>query len=244
MSNAPRVYRRDIMRSVPFLWRLLTLVAAGVFFGAAAIAQERRPPVAADQVAEELTRGPIHEAFGQPTVFNPQAGSVAPKAPPEVIEEVPPDQKPEGDNVAWIPGYWAWDDDEKTFLWVSGFWRVVPPGRTWVPGYWHTFGDGFRWVSGYWASEQIASVTYLPPPPESLEVGPMAEATEENQIWIPGVWVWRETRYLWRPGFWTTPNPDWVWVPDRYEWTPTGCVFVEGYWDYPLSGRGLLFTPV
>ncbi|HKA07243.1 MAG TPA: hypothetical protein VKD71_08285, partial [Gemmataceae bacterium] len=232
------------MRSVPFLWRLLTLVAAGVFFGAAAIAQERRPPVAADQVAEELTRGPIHEAFGQPTVFNPQAGSVAPKAPPEVIEEVPPDQKPEGDNVTWIPGYWSWDDDTKGFIWVSGFWRSVPPDRTWVGGYWTKVDEGYQWVSGFWSSVKTTEVEYLPPPPESLETGPSTEATFEGQIWIPGCWVWHETRYAWRPGFWAAGNPDWVWVPAHYVWTPSGFVFVEGYWDYPLFSRGLLFSPV
>lgn len=33
---------------------------------------------------------------------------------------LPPDQKPEGDDVAWIPGYWAWDDERNDFLWVSG----------------------------------------------------------------------------------------------------------------------------
>src|SRR5581483_9567918 len=29
-----------------------------------------------------------------------------------------------------------------------------------------------------------------------------------------------------------------------YVWTPCGCVFVEGYWDYALRQRGLLFAPV
>jgi hypothetical protein len=35
-----------------------------------------------------------------------------------------------------------------------------------------------------------------------------------------------------------------VWVPAHYVWTPCGCVFVEGYWDYTLRDRGLLFAPV
>ena len=37
---------------------------------------------------------------------------------------------------------------------------------------------------------------------------------------------------------------DWVWVPHRYIWTPRGCIFVAGYWDYPLVRRGLPFCPV
>src|SRR5262245_39600906 len=74
------------------VWQSLTVAVFGLFIGSPAFGQDRRPPVAADKVAEELTRGPIHEAFGQPTVFNPQGGPIAPKAPPELIEEVPPEQ--------------------------------------------------------------------------------------------------------------------------------------------------------
>src|SRR5262249_8264441 len=34
------------------------------------------------------------------------------------------------------------------------------------------------------------------------------------------------------------------WVPPHYVWTPCGCVFCDGYWDYTLRDRGLLFAPV
>ena len=77
-----------------------------------------------EQDAEVLTRGPVHEAFAGVITSNPEPGAVVPKAPPAAIEEVPPDEKPEGDNVAWIPGYWAWDDERTDFLWVSGVWRA------------------------------------------------------------------------------------------------------------------------
>src|ERR1051326_8529942 len=71
------------------------------------------PPSAVDGQpgVEVLTRGPVHEAFAETVTFDPQPGIVAPKSPPAAIEELPPDQKPEGANVAWIPGYWAWDDE-------------------------------------------------------------------------------------------------------------------------------------
>src|SRR5205085_6400454 len=39
-------------------------------------------------------------------------------------------------------------------------------------------------------------------------------------------------------------NPDWAWTPAHYIWSPTGCIFVEGFWDHPLHARGLLFAPV
>jgi len=41
-----------------------------------------------------------------------------------------------------------------------------------------------------------------------------------------------------------TVDPDWVGEPSHYEWSPSGYVFVDGYWDYPLYRRGLLFAPV
>ena len=79
-------------------------------------------------------RGPIHEAFASATT--PAAPTnPAPKEPPKPIDEMPPAEKPEG-NTMWIGGYWAWDDDKKDFLWVSGTWRVIPPGKHWVAGYW------------------------------------------------------------------------------------------------------------
>ena len=99
------------------------------------IAAEPSPAAAADGM-QVLTRGPVHEAFAETVTFDPKPGIVATKAPPAAIEELPPDQKPEGANVAWIPGYWAWDDERNNFLWVSGIWRDLPPGRQWVPGYW------------------------------------------------------------------------------------------------------------
>jgi len=217
------------------------LAVLGLFSLRVANCQDPPPkPVAAE--GQELTRGPIHEAFGEPVQFDPQPGRIVAKAPPAQVEELPPDQKPEGDNVAWIPGYWAWDDEAKDFLWVSGFWRSIPPGRNWVPGYWTKTDDGYQWVSGFWAADAATEVEYLPTPPESLENGPPAEVAAD-EMWVPGIWMWRDTRYVWRPGYVARVNPDWVWVPAHYEWTPNGFVFVDGYWDYPLVQRGLLFAP-
>jgi hypothetical protein len=53
---------------------------------------------------EVLTRGPVHEAFAATVTFDPEPGFIAPRTPPDLIEELPPEQKPEGDNVEWIPG--------------------------------------------------------------------------------------------------------------------------------------------
>lgn len=66
--------------------------------------------------AQVLTRGPVHEAFAGTVVFNPEPGIIVATAPPAFIEEVPPGERPEGNNVTWIPGYWAWDEDPGNFL--------------------------------------------------------------------------------------------------------------------------------
>ena len=193
---------------------------------------------------EVLARGPVHEAFALPGNTQPESGPVVTKPPPDSIEEVPPDQKPEGDNVQWISGYWAWDDDQGDYLWVSGCWRVPPPGRRWLPGHWQEIDKGWLWVAGFWAPATVEEVHYLPSPPPSLDKGPSAPAPNENSTYLPGCWVYRESRYFWRPGHWVAYTPNWIWLPARYVWTPSGCLFIDDYWDYPLDQRGLLFAPV
>src|SRR5262249_9274077 len=165
-----------------------------------------------DTPGEVLTRGPVHEAFAEPVPFDPKSGIVVPKQPPAPIEELPPEQKPEGDNVAWISGYWTWDDERKDYVWVSGIYRVVPPSRQWMPGYWNKIDSGYQWVPGFWNAAK-ADVEYFPAPPKSLEVGPSSESPSVDHVWVPGYWTWHETRYVWRAGYWTPAHVDWVWVP-------------------------------
>ncbi len=199
---------------------------------------------------EVLTRGPIHEAFAEVVSYNPQSGQIIAKQPPKPIEEVPPAEKPEGDYT-WIPGYWAWDHDRDNFIWVTGAWRIPPPGTTWMPGYWNQAANGFQWVSGYWGpataagSNQTTSDTvYLPPPPQSIEAGASTAAPSPDNFWVPGYWYWADGRYMWRAGYWGRCQPDWVWIPARYIWTPGGYVFVAGHWDFALARRGVVFCPV
>ncbi len=191
-----------------------------------------------------LTRGPMHEAFAAASMTGATAGVVISQPPYESIDELPPDQRPEGANIAWIPGYWSWDDDRSDYIWISGVWRDVPPNRQWVPGYWATVGDGVQWISGFWGEVAQTEVTYLPAPPEPLEVGPSSPAPAPDHVWSSGSWVWQQTRYHWQPGYWVVQRPDWVWTPAYYTWTPRGHVFVPGYWDYDLVNRGVMFAPI
>jgi hypothetical protein len=190
------------------------------------------------------TRGPVHEAFAEPVESRPQDSLVVTKQPPEAINEMPSDQKPDEEGVVWIPGYWGWDEGRQDFLWVSGFWRVPPPDRQWNPGYWQPIEGGWQWVPGLWSAADQEEVTYLPPPPPSIDEGPSTEAPDENSTYVPGCWVYRENRYWWRPGFWTPFQPDWVWIPSHYRRSPFGYIFIDGFWDHPMHRRGLLFAPV
>ena len=202
------------------------------------------PQAQAQEDTEVLTRGPVHEAFAESVNFDPEAGILVSTQPPEPIDELPPDQELEGDNVTWIPGYWAWDEDQTDFLWVSGVWRNVPPDREWVPGYWNDVGNQYQWISGYWADSGEAEVTYLPKPPKTVETGPNIARPSEDDSWIPGGWVWSDTRYRWRPGYWEPLRQDWSYVPSHYVWSPRGYVYVDGYWDYAVERRGVMFAPV
>jgi len=216
---------------------LATVLAVGLS------AQTESPPPQPEG-ADVLTRGPVHEAFAEPGQAHPEPTPLVAKQPPGPIEEAPPDQKPEGNHVQWLPGYWSYDEEAQDYLWVSGFWRDVPPGRRWVPGNWQAVDGGWHWVSGLWAAAGQQEAHYLPAPPPTIDRGASVPAPDETSTYAPGCWVYRESRFLWRPGFWVAYQPNWIWTHDRYVWTPAGCVFVDGYWDHPLESRGLLFAPV
>ena len=152
--------------------------------------------------------------------------------------------KPEGDDVAWIPGYWFWDDERNDYLWVSGVWRRVPPERRWIPGYWQESSTGYQWIAGFWGPVSDADLEYLDVPPESLESGPSSPTPADDYFWVPGNWSWNLNQYRWHPGSWYSYRDGWTWVCARYVWTPRGCIYVPGYWDYTLTRRGHLFAPV
>jgi len=200
---------------------------------------------ATDPNTEVLTRGAVHEAFAQPVVFNATPSAVVPKQPPDPVEEMPPEQKPAGDHVVWVAGYWSYEADQQKFAWTSGIWRAMPAGVEWVPGYWSQADGGSQWVSGFWRKNDVTQVTYLPQkPPDTLEQGAVGVAPSPDYVWIPGHWTWWHEHYAWRPGFWAAANPNWIWVPAHYVWTPPGYVFVDGHWDYTMEQRGVIFAPV
>src|SRR5205807_1614312 len=93
-----------MLRSLPIQWGfglLTTLALASV-----GLSQESAPPTKQELIFQDpievQTRGPIHEAYAQPLIVQPEPGNVVPKAPPPVLPEEPPDQKPEASGAQWI----------------------------------------------------------------------------------------------------------------------------------------------
>ena len=217
-------------------------LAAGPLYGAD---NDQPPPTPAQEQPEVLTRGPVHEAFAEPVDLNTQPGYVAPAQPPANIAETPPAERPTGERFIWVPGYWAWDSERNSYIWVSGCWRVAPPNMYWVPGYWVKVAGGWQWIAGFWTPVAgVGQIEYLPAPPVIDDVQPPGIPPSTDNIWVPPCWYWYQGRYVWRHGYWLVAQADWVWVPSHYVWTPRGYVFVAGHWDYALEQRGVLFAPV
>lgn len=218
------------------MWLVALLVAAD--------GSVRQTDIAGAEGMRILTRGPVHEAFANLAESESAPGRIFTKAPPDDIEELPPGWQPAGDNVAWIPGYWSWDDDREDYIWLSGVWRDVPPNRQWVPGYWTEGRGGWQFVSGFWSDVARNEIDYLPAPPAPLETGPSSPSLGVGFQWAPGSWVWLTRRYAWQPGYWVAAQPHWVWTPAHYVWTPRGYVYVSAFWDYDVVDRGIVFAPV
>ncbi len=193
---------------------------------------------------EAFARGPVHQAFADVYELDPAPNVIVTVAPPAAVDELPPEQMPTGDNVQWISGYWSWDEESNDYLWVSGVWRDVPPGRRWVLGYWAEVKGGFQFVSGFWTNVESQELIYVPQPPESLEIGPNVPPPSDDQVWVPGNWTYVSDNYQWSPGYYMPCHEEYMWIPNQYTWTPRGCVYVPGYMDYRFARRGTLFSPV
>jgi hypothetical protein len=219
-------------------------------FGLASLATAQKPSITPKDIVvlqdpiEVQTRGPLHEAFAQPFDLQSEPGTLIQQEPPAPIPEEPPEQRPDAENAEWIPGYWAWDSQGQEFMWISGVYRVPPQGRNFIPGYWQHTPDGWRWVSGFWSDANQQELPYTPAPPAPLDSGPSMPAPDDNSVYVPGAWAYRDARFVWQPGYYAPVQPGRVWNPPHYVWTPNGYLFVNGYWDYPLEARALVFAPV
>ncbi|AMV28281.1 hypothetical protein VT84_28010 [Gemmata sp. SH-PL17] len=209
------------------------------------------PPVKPERKVDPATqpvtvveRGPVHEAFAQPSAGVRGRGITAPKVPPPPIDEVPPNVKVESPIARWIPGQWQWGADRADFVWVCGCYRNVPPGRTWEPGHWKEIKSEWTYFPGYWRpSETKTLLADLPEPPAPKDEAPDAKENP-NAMWVPGIWERKDGRFEWQPGYWAPVREGVIWQQSQFVATETGFVFVSGYWDFALEERGLLYVPM
>jgi hypothetical protein len=196
-------------------------------------AQDQPPPTPAQEQPEVLTRGPVHEAFAEPVTLQAQAGLTVPNQPPANIEEVPPADRPQGDQFVWVPGYWSWDADRNDFIWVSACWRVCPPDMYWVPGYWARVADDVQEVDRGGVDVRVGGI--------SVHVGAGRESVRAARWeWVPGFWASssaQEIEYLPAPPApldmespELPPGAEYMWVPGCWYWHDGRYVWRPGYW--------------
>jgi hypothetical protein len=168
----------------------------------------------------------------------------APKVPPaELVEVKPAITAPLEKQAVWVPGYWEWDADKESFVWITGVWRFPPPQRRWLAGQWVRTSDGYVRTTGQWVPGGTDKVTYLTSPPPYKGRLPLPSSLTESEFWVPGCWLPAEGgKFVWREGHISRRSGQWVWAPAHYSWAPEGWLFVGGYWDFPLKARGQAFA--
>ena len=75
-------------------------------------------------------------------------------------------------------------------------------------------------------------------------VGPAAAARARTTFTLPAAGSIARRTTSGGPGSGTSTGPAGSTSRPTTRWTPYGYVFVDGYWDYPLRQRGVLFAPV
>jgi len=188
-----------------------------------------------------LNAGPLHEAFL--STRGDREPPILPQSPPPPVIERPAIE-PSDLQAIWIGGYWDWDRSRGDFVWVTGTWRVPPPGRLWVNTYWKRDEKGWSRIPGFWSDRRTSRLDYRPegPPTRRPDEDPGAPP-RPNCFYIPGEYVPAGDGIVWKKGYWANTQPGWSWVPARWIRQPEGWVFQDGFWDRPLETRGILFAP-
>jgi hypothetical protein len=189
-----------------------------------------------------LTDGPLHESFLSSP--NNYSRIRVERTPPDPIDERPTYEYV-ASGAQWMAGYWDWDPRRKDFIWVTGTWRVPPPGRTWISGYWTQDPKGWYRVEGFWSDRPIGELVYrYNAIPIHAFVEEPGAASGPNDIYVPGGYELDDSRLVWQPGYWDKGRAGWAWVPKRWIYRPKGWVFQKGFWDRTLEDRGSLHLPV
>jgi hypothetical protein len=140
----------------------------------------------------------------------------------------------------WLDGYWKWSAENTSFVWISGVWRIPPPGMAWVVGKWIETRSGWVWNPGFWYPEnadEFPIIEKAPPAPLDEKV---SRAASKEDFWAKGSWRYddHKSRYVWFQGKWTERQEKWVFNPGRYVAHGGGFVYVPSFWDWRIEERG------
>ncbi len=190
---------------------------------------------------EYMKKGPVHEAFVTQE-YGDLILQAVPQQPPKDLNEQIPDKR--YGKAQWINGYWKWSTEHDDYIWISGVWRLAPPGQHWISGKWTKLEEGWVWLKGFWSPVLESDLEHISePPPDHLD-DVVPNAPSEGYFWVPGYWFFDEGKsdYVWYRGRWQAFNEDWQYVPAHYMWREEGYIFIPGYWDWPIEKRGQAFA--
>ncbi len=141
-------------------------------------------PAQTETQVKPLTEGPLHEAFLSKA--KDREPFHVPKGPPTPLVERPAVDPP-SEKAQWIEGYWDWDPGRNDYVWVTGTWRVPPPGRLWVNGYWKRDDQGWYHVPGFWSDRQTDRIDYRKNgPPADRPAEDIGESPGADHFYVPG----------------------------------------------------------
>ncbi len=225
-----------------------TLALAGALLLNPARAQDSTTTKAGPGPAVPLTFGPVHESLGPASLMPIETNRRVLQNPPAVdpVLERPPQSFP---NSRWIDGYWDWHPAFKEFVWIPGVWRIYPPGQDWQSGKWAPAPDGAVRYPGYWfKASQRPTIKRNPPRDNSESLrdgGRMAtqKMVGQDGFWVRGHWqLDQQDDYRWEPGYVAANDEGFLWQNAQVVPVVGGYAIVDGFWDYPLSQRGLAYA--
>ena len=191
-----------------------------------------------------LTRGPVHEAFAETVTFDPEPGIVVPKAPPDRSKKWRLTKGRKAPTWPGSPATGVGMTSETISCGSAASGAPCRPVASGCPGIGPNRDKAINGRRDTGPMRKRTRFSTCPSRPRRSRRVRTLPRLPRTITWLPGCWVWQQNRYAWRPGNWIAGHQDWQWVPDYYVWTPRGYVFVDGYWDYSVARRGVLFAPV
>jgi hypothetical protein len=104
----------------------------------------------------------------------------------------PPPASMTGTAAIWVPGCWVWTGAQ--WSWHQGSWQVSHDQKSpiWIAGYWSTGATGTFWVPGHYQGATDDTVAIVAPPPTEVvyvEEPVVTRTVVTEPVCAPGVSV-------------------------------------------------------